>query len=258
MWAVKGGCNLRFFLGSPRSSEDLDLDVHTIAPETLAKNVEKTLDSVVKLKLKELGVNVLGVSAPKQTDTVQRWKIALEAEGETFHTKIEFSRRPAQYEPVRSRPREDGSLPEISHYPAEAAAAQKVQALAYRGVSQSRDVFDLWHLCQNGVDLGKLGLPKEDFDTAIVQLNLIGEAQYQDETVAYISKDTAEKLPSWDDLAMSVWNKLEKAKVPTQPGDGGNTPSPLPKPANLGSRVSKKSGTPRPEGPSSREDPKLP
>ena len=40
---VKGGANLRFFHGSPRYSEDLDLDAHTIAPGTLARHVEAVL-----------------------------------------------------------------------------------------------------------------------------------------------------------------------------------------------------------------------
>jgi hypothetical protein len=33
--ALKGGCNLRFFFGSIRYSEDMDLDVWTMARETL-------------------------------------------------------------------------------------------------------------------------------------------------------------------------------------------------------------------------------
>lgn len=32
---LKGGCNLRFFLGSNRYSEDIDFDVMTIARENL-------------------------------------------------------------------------------------------------------------------------------------------------------------------------------------------------------------------------------
>src|SRR5437763_7577340 len=43
LYAVKGGCNLRFFFRSIRYSEDLDLDVHTTAKETLRKNVNQVL-----------------------------------------------------------------------------------------------------------------------------------------------------------------------------------------------------------------------
>ena len=40
---LKGGCNLRFFFGSARYSEDIDFDVAVIAPGTLKKNVDKLL-----------------------------------------------------------------------------------------------------------------------------------------------------------------------------------------------------------------------
>ena len=43
LYAVKGGCNLRFFFKSIRYSKDLDLDVHTTAKETLRKNVNQIL-----------------------------------------------------------------------------------------------------------------------------------------------------------------------------------------------------------------------
>lgn len=42
--AVKGGCNLRFFMGSVRYSEDMDLD--TAIPKTTLKNkVDRLLAS---------------------------------------------------------------------------------------------------------------------------------------------------------------------------------------------------------------------
>lgn len=43
--ALKGGCNLRFFFGSTRYSEDMDLDVVVIAKETLRNKVERLLKS---------------------------------------------------------------------------------------------------------------------------------------------------------------------------------------------------------------------
>ena len=45
LYVLKGGCNLRFFFKSIRYSEDMDLDVHTIAPATLAGNVHRILES---------------------------------------------------------------------------------------------------------------------------------------------------------------------------------------------------------------------
>jgi predicted nucleotidyltransferase component of viral defense system len=45
MYALKGGCNLRFFWKSIRYSEDIDFDVHTVAKHTLQKNVDQILKS---------------------------------------------------------------------------------------------------------------------------------------------------------------------------------------------------------------------
>src|SRR5260370_39275203 len=41
LYALKGGCNLRFFFRSIRDSDDLDLDVHTIAKDTPRKSVNQ-------------------------------------------------------------------------------------------------------------------------------------------------------------------------------------------------------------------------
>src|SRR3954465_11331348 len=93
---LKGGCNLRFFLGSLRYSEDIDFDVQTIARETLRKNVDTILESPGFTKiLRSQRLAITAWSAPKQTATVQRWKIRLQLTeaGQEAPTKIEFSRR---------------------------------------------------------------------------------------------------------------------------------------------------------------------
>ncbi|HVE44759.1 MAG TPA: nucleotidyl transferase AbiEii/AbiGii toxin family protein, partial [Gammaproteobacteria bacterium] len=46
LYALKGGCNLRFFFKSIRYSEDIDFDVTTISKTTLEKKVSKILSSV--------------------------------------------------------------------------------------------------------------------------------------------------------------------------------------------------------------------
>jgi hypothetical protein len=45
LFALKGGCNLRFYHRSIRYSEDMDLDVRTMAQGTLRSNVEAVLDA---------------------------------------------------------------------------------------------------------------------------------------------------------------------------------------------------------------------
>ena len=54
---LKGGCNLRFFFGSVRYSEDMDLDVVVIAKGTLKNKVERLLQSpAVTAPLKMYGI----------------------------------------------------------------------------------------------------------------------------------------------------------------------------------------------------------
>ncbi len=45
LFALKGGCNLRFFLKSIRYSEDMDLDIHTMSSGALQSNVDRVLES---------------------------------------------------------------------------------------------------------------------------------------------------------------------------------------------------------------------
>src|ERR1700687_4137833 len=95
-YALKGGCNLRFFWKSIRYSEDLDLDVRTIAEQTLQKNVRQILDAPgFKRILHAAKMELTSISEPKQTSTTQRWKIHLQSEssGVDLPTRIEFSRR---------------------------------------------------------------------------------------------------------------------------------------------------------------------
>src|SRR5688572_29287145 len=94
--AIKGGINLRFYFGSVRYSEDLDLDVVTMARETLENRVDRLLASpAVAAPLKARGLVIEEVSKPKQTDTVQKWKLGVAAVDRSFRerTKLEFSRR---------------------------------------------------------------------------------------------------------------------------------------------------------------------
>ncbi len=149
--AIKGGCNLRFFFGSQRYSEDLDLDVAVIAPHTLRKDVEKVLSgSLLARQLTALGIGLGDTSAPKQTETTQRWKVQLRsAGGAAMPTKIEFSRRPitgsAELASIDRRLLDAYRLPPVQarHYLIDDAIRQKIVALADRDVAQARDVFDL-------------------------------------------------------------------------------------------------------------------
>src|SRR5262245_29506010 len=94
---VKGGCNLRFFFGSARYSEDIDLDVTGTAPGTLRNVVDGVLSSQALARLlAPAAIRVASVTRPKQTDTTQRWRVRLTHESSELPTKIEFSRREAE------------------------------------------------------------------------------------------------------------------------------------------------------------------
>src|SRR5437660_8677167 len=100
-FAIKGGCNLRFFFEGIRYSEDIDIDVARIPAHTLKEKVGRILEGpALSLPLKSRGISVREVSAPKQTETTQRWKVGLGAEGRSLPlpTKIEFSRRATREE----------------------------------------------------------------------------------------------------------------------------------------------------------------
>src|SRR5437667_7413895 len=75
---IKGGQNLRLFFESVRHSDDLDMDVSVTSRETLKKKVDKILASLrFRKALLLYGIELAHISTPKQTDTTQRWKMAL-------------------------------------------------------------------------------------------------------------------------------------------------------------------------------------
>lgn len=195
LYAVKGGCNLRFFFGSVRYSEDLDLDVCTVAQETLENKVTKLLTGVPLLKLLQgYGVTRLDVTAPKQTLTTQRWKIQLHTElaEMPYHTKIEFSRRSenilAELASVDRQVCQSYHLPpmRLSHYALSDAIAQKVLALAHRSLTQARDIFDLYFLLHLGNPKLPFTLKKSTLVQAEEALLSIGFADYKSQVISFL------------------------------------------------------------------------
>src|SRR6266513_1000847 len=70
LYCLKGGCNLRFFWKSIRYSEDIDFDVHTIAKQTLQKNIRQILDAPgFKRILQTAKLELTSISETKQTST---------------------------------------------------------------------------------------------------------------------------------------------------------------------------------------------
>lgn len=221
LFALKGGCNLRFFFKSIRYSEDMDLDVQTMAVGTLQNNVNRLLETPAFLQaLRAQGIELARTAQPKQTETTQRWKMGLRIHksGTEIPTKIEFSRRGLDAETAV-----ETVDPEIirgyrlypvivQHYSLRAAFAQKVSALASRQQVQSRDVFDLKLLMDAGAAAHPL-LPaavkhlaaaienalEVDYDAFAGQVLAYLEPEYQDH---YGNKK------AWNELQEQVVNGL--------------------------------------------------
>ena len=109
--AIKGGVNLQFYFQSVRFSEDLELDV-TMGKGTLTKRVDGLLKSPSLLApLSARGIRLGDVPKPKQTDTVQRWKLSVKSSSSALEerTKIVPMHRPSSTPPPptgsRRRPR---------------------------------------------------------------------------------------------------------------------------------------------------------
>lgn len=217
LYAIKGGCNLRFFFKSIRYSEDIDFDIRTIAPATLRNKINKLLESVaLKQSLKSNGIEIVKISESKQTETTQRWKISLKVAGESLPlaTKIEFSRRQMnnnfKFETIDNEIIQLYKLYPIvaNHYTREEAFNQKVNALINRTETQARDIFDLNLLLDSKIDLRFFDQSlKNDLETAIANLGSISFTDFKGQVVAYLMSEYQnyyDTPKTWEDIKNSV------------------------------------------------------
>ena len=225
-YVLKGGCNLKFFLKSFRYSENMDIDVQKIPKEKLEETVNSIIASATFRQI--LKVNRLAVdkwSAPKQTETTQRWKFTImpEQSKTAIPTKIEFSRRGFKggtlFEAITPLVIQKYSLSPImaNHYDIQSAFIQKVEALATRKITQARDVFDLnLLLCSGAKPI------VEDFRL----LEMLGEAKantmsvtfpaFKSQVLSYLAVDYRTQYNSesvWDDIVLRVVESLEKSQT---------------------------------------------
>jgi len=222
-FAIKGGCNLRFFCRSIRYSEDIDFDIRTMATGTLAKNVNTILASpAFKQALRVKQIEVEHVTPAKQTETTQRWKAGIRlADGPAIPTKIEFSRRNGldnghQLEPVDAELIRTYQLAPVlsQHYSLEASFRQKIAALSRRAVTQARDIFDLKLLLDAGA--GREELPKDitaEIPRAVENAMTIGFDEFSGQVRAYLAADYQEYYGTkkvWEMLQQQVVNALKK------------------------------------------------
>jgi predicted nucleotidyltransferase component of viral defense system len=226
VFVLKGGCNLRFFYGSPRYSEDMDLDASVIAKGTLKNKVDRLLESsALRLPLQSLGMELGDVSSPKQTETTQRWKLAIKLAGTGVpaRTKVEFSRREkptgAIIEAIGSRIATAYRVPGFvaAHYEPATAISQKLAALVGRPQTQARDVFDLDLLFAR---LPPEASPKElkaalqrSLEAAKDRILSLSFVDFSGQVLAYLEPDLRAqytRAETWEQLQLSVIGRLEE------------------------------------------------
>lgn len=225
-FALKGGVNLRFFFQSPRYSEDMDMDIQHLPVHQLKKIVMEILTSkTLRTILQPFQIESIrppDIRRAKQTETVQRFKIHLTTTaGEDLFTKIEFSRRGVQ-KAVQQNTVNDSILfvykqPPliISHYPAEAALAQKIQALLGRTQPQARDAFDIFILLPQSdpkkwEDIKK-SFSKEKIKAVYDRLDELDYKIFSDTVCAYLNekdRDYYDHPQIWETLLLKIEEAL--------------------------------------------------
>jgi len=221
-YILKGGANLRYFFGSLRYSEDLDLDLTGEPPWRLRAKVDAILAAgPLPLLLRNAGLAIAELNPQKQTATTQRWKLTLERRtGGAVHTKVEFSNRNGddrhRLDAIPGRIVSPYALraPTVQHYVDGAPFEQKVVALANRPETQARDVFDLDVLLRlrphavEGVAPDLLGR------AAAIALELPFEA-FRDQVLPFLEEDARELYEggqAWQAMQLFVAESLEGAR----------------------------------------------
>lgn len=222
-YILKGGCNLRFFHKSIRYSEDIDIDLQDIPPEKVAVVTDAILASKPFSDILLVhGMALEKWSKPKQTDTTQRWKMSLATKDTdvTLPTKVEFSRRGvignASFEaidPLIARSHQIAPLL-VSHYDAHAAYEQKIAALIDRKETQARDVFDVAHLLNSGVDPA-LTSPqlRKRLPRAIENILSVTFPAFKSQVLVFLHPDHQQQYDSeevWQDLVLQMAERLER------------------------------------------------
>jgi len=225
-YALKGGANMRFFFGSIRYSEDMDLDLSEIRVDIIQDIVLKILDTQNFVdNLRPYGVRRVSIPdmvKAKQTETTQRFKIHLITfAGEDLFTKVEFSRRGMKDGIVVNVVpdlilRSYKLIPIIiPHYNALSATMQKIIALASRPVVQARDIFDLYILSpkNSSSEISKLKILKKDkLEKAYENLFSVTFEQFRDSVVSFLPSDEQVIYGTtlfWDEIKLKVASLIE-------------------------------------------------
>ena len=223
MYALKGGCNLRFFLKSVRYSQDIDFDIQQVRVDTLRNTIHKLIESTpFSYILRAHGIAIVDFSEPKQTETTQRWKLTLQVKDSVIplHTKIEFSRREGGgemlFDTIDPMVIQEYNLAPIyiNHYIPEVALRQKIQALIGRTQTQARDIFDIHHLFKMGVKL--INLPSQTMsrlDQAESNALSLSFNDFKSQVIAYLPYEYQSQYDDqkvWDNMVLEIIEKMKK------------------------------------------------
>jgi hypothetical protein len=202
----------------------MDLDAFGISTQVLRAKVDRALAGApLRLSLRSKGIELGRSSAPKQTDTTQRWKVELSVgdRGQPLHTKVEFSRRRTRGKTVlevvdRQLLAEYQLLPLLApHYGRDEAMQQKVAALVGRVAVQARDVFDLSLLVSGADDVARILAPvRKELPAAIERAMSVSYDEFRSQVVAYLAPSAVEQYRSreaWDALQGFIVSTLEEA-----------------------------------------------
>jgi|LakMenEpi03Aug12_release.lakeMendotaPanAssembly.Ray.scaffolds.fasta_scaffold26685_7 predicted nucleotidyltransferase component of viral defense system len=225
-FVVKGGANLRFYFGSPRYSEDIDLDVPDAAPSRFSEKVARALDGrLLHRMLATENITIDRMNQAERSQTKEKWKIGLAhpAMAYSASTRVEISYREYPYpreasvvEPMSSEMRRAYPhlhLPLVYHYLPAAALEQKIIALKDRSATQPRDVFDLDILFRAYPDALRSGdIDRSLLSIAIDRTMSISYELYAAKVGAFLEPGL-EHLATrehWNALSLSVVDRLEE------------------------------------------------
>jgi predicted nucleotidyltransferase component of viral defense system len=227
-FVLKGGANLRYYFGSLRYSNDIDLDFAGREGWHVEQSVDSALTGrALSTLLEQQGLAIGESSKPKQTDTTRRWTLGLVRQSVSdplIRTKVEFSNRgvghgDVLYETVPHQVVDSYAIRPVtlSHYGLTAALEQKIAALALRGEMKARDVFDLellLRLRRASGDTG--GLDLKHAAQAEQRALEISYASFRSEVIPFLDPDIAvmyESEDEWKRIRTGVIDEIEALEV---------------------------------------------
>lgn len=223
-YAVKGGANLRLFLGSVRRSEDIDFNflgrsTWELQPRMNALMASPALASLLAVH----GLRFDSINASKMTATTGRWKFVMSGPGVRFNSKIEFSMRQEDRPDLEmaSVARELANAARMrpalaNHYRPTGAVEQKVAALALRSETQARDVFDLDFLFTRfPAESAAAVLDAGEVDRARHRVFEATYEEYRELVVTFLDPAFVSMFASeseWDRMALHVSTRLDAVR----------------------------------------------